>query len=89
MNLRQGSEGEDVEQLQRDLKSLGWDLEVDGVFGQDTLNAVREFQSDHGLSADGVCGQNTWGAIADAVEAKQNGGSAAVASISSDDDADE
>jgi len=33
---------------------------VDGVFGQQTLEAVREFQLDNGLLPDGIVGPATW-----------------------------
>lgn len=35
-------------------------LEVDGVFGEKTTNAVREFQRRSGLTPDGVAGLETW-----------------------------
>lgn len=33
---------------------------LDGVFGNQTLNAVRAYQSSRGLTADGVVGCETW-----------------------------
>ncbi len=68
-NLRVGSRGEAVSQLQRDLSRLGYPLSADGVFGPKTDAAVRRFQRDHGLTADGIVGPKTRAAIA---EAKQN-----------------
>lgn len=35
-------------------------IKADGVFGNDTLNALIAFQSANGLAADGVCGSATW-----------------------------
>lgn len=64
--LRRGNYGELVKQLQTKLKSLGYDLGVcgiDGDFGQATEKAVKAFQKDHGLTADGVVGQKTWAAL--------------------------
>ena len=52
--------GDDVTELQRRLGSLGFDAGwVDGIFGPDTQSAVREFQSNAGLTADGVVGLDT------------------------------
>lgn len=36
---------------------------VDGYFGTKTLEMVKKFQADHGLSVDGVVGKLTWNAI--------------------------
>ena len=41
-------------------------LEPDGIFGQDTQNAVFAAQSTLGLPVDGVVGEQTWNAIVDA-----------------------
>lgn len=63
-NLRGGSRGEAVRQLQRDLNSLGYKLAADGDFGPKTDAAVRRFQRDRGLAADGIVGPKTRAAIA-------------------------
>jgi len=52
-------QGEDVRQVQKALKAAGINLEPDGVFGNDTDQAVRQFQQQKGLTADGVVGAQT------------------------------
>lgn len=41
-------------------------LSVDGVFGEDTRNAVLAVQATFGLPQDGILGEQTWNAIANA-----------------------
>jgi len=65
--LRRGSRGEDVLALQRDLATLGYALDADGAYGPGTAEAVRRFQSDHGLTADGIAGPLTLAAVARAL----------------------
>lgn len=59
--LRTGSlSAECVAQLQTDLNSLpGNHLDVDGVFGSQTRNAVAAFQQARGLKQDGIAGPDT------------------------------
>ena len=52
--------GDDVTDLQQRLGSLGFDTGwLDGIFGPDTERAVRDFQHNQGLTADGVAGRET------------------------------
>lgn len=54
--LKNGSEGDDVKQMQSGLISLGYDLGkwgADGEFGDQTEMAVESFQQDHGLKVSG------------------------------------
>ncbi|MBZ5683750.1 MAG: peptidoglycan-binding protein [Acidobacteriia bacterium] len=46
--------------LQLLLNRQGAHLEVDGIFGQRTESAVRQFQRSHRLEVDGVVGEQTW-----------------------------
>lgn len=58
---RNGSKGEQVKTIQRLLKALGQDCgKVDGVFGSQTLKAVKAFQKAEHIDADGVVGRDTW-----------------------------
>lgn len=38
---------------------------ADGVFGPNTEQAVRDYQTDRGLQVDGIVGQETWGSLQD------------------------
>lgn len=56
--------GDDVTDLQHRLGRLGFDAGwLDGIFGPDTERAVREFQHNQGLTADGVVGRETVAAL--------------------------
>ena len=69
--LRRGDRGASVEQVQFWLQQLAEfdpnlrDLAVDGIFGAGTEAAVKAFQTENGLTADGVVGRMTWDAIWD------------------------
>jgi peptidoglycan hydrolase-like protein with peptidoglycan-binding domain len=68
-HVRSGTRGAAVEDIQRRLLSLGYDLGptgVDGVFLGLTTEAVRSFQQKHHLSEDGIVGDETWSALVDA-----------------------
>lgn len=52
--------GDDVCEVQEKLNAGGYNCgEVDGVFGKKTDIAVRNFQTDNGLTVDGIVGRNT------------------------------
>ncbi len=57
--VQRGSTGADVERLQRDLSQLGYQVGVDGIFGEATENAVKKFQQDNNLTVDGIVGPQT------------------------------
>lgn len=64
--LKTGSRGETVKRLQALLAGAGFPLPkfgADGVFGAETLAAVKAFQASHGLKADGIAGPDTWAAL--------------------------
>lgn len=59
--LRKGSKGNITWLLQARLRCLGYNTNgVDGVFGNGTLSAVKQFQTNKKISVDGVVGKITW-----------------------------
>ena len=80
--LKRGSEGADVKQLQQYLIQLGYDMGkwgADGEFGGATELAVKAFQKDSALEADGQYGEKTHEALLQALEHEKDEGGAAVA----------
>lgn len=62
--VRKGNKGSDVSLLQTILNSIGYSCgPVDGSFGKNTLKAVKKFQKDSALVADGIVGTKTWAAL--------------------------
>lgn len=55
MLLKKGSRGDEVKRLQKLLN-----ITVDGVFGDDTEKAVKEYQLKNNLTVDGIVGNKTW-----------------------------
>ena len=55
-----GSRGEEVRQIQEKLKRWGYyNGNVDGIYGSQTLEAVKYFQRKNGLTVDGIAGPAT------------------------------
>lgn len=57
--IRQGHRSETVKTIQRRVKADP----LDGIFGPGTAAAVRAWQSENGLTADGIVGPATWAAM--------------------------
>jgi N-acetylmuramoyl-L-alanine amidase len=80
---RQGSRGGEVRTIQTKLKRWGYYTgSVDGVYGTKTVEAVKHFQRQNGLPADGICGQKTLAALG----MSTSGGSTSSTTASRDDD---
>lgn len=55
-----GSSGDEVRRIQQKLKDLGYYKDkVDGIYGKNTQSAVKSFQRNVGLTADGITGNAT------------------------------
>lgn len=83
-----GSQGEEVRAIQQKLADLGYGINVDGIYGSATKQAVIAFQKANGLTADGVAGSQTLSALG--VTGTTNGGngkgdSSPIGSFSSND----
>ena len=70
--LSYGSQGSDVTELQKLLNNHGYNLDEDGIFGDNTKNAVTDFQQKKGLTVDGIVGTNTWGTLNGTYTPNQN-----------------
>ena len=63
-NLKLGSKGDDVREVQELLRDLGYyNSSIDGYFGKFTRRAAIRFQKEHGLKADGIVGKKTLTAL--------------------------
>ena len=65
-NLKYGSKGDEVKQLQQALINAGYDVGssgADGSYGPATQAAITQYQKDNGLQVDGMAGPETQGAL--------------------------
>ena len=49
-----------IKDLQGKLNSHGYNLVVDGIAGNNTINTIKDFQKKNGLAVDGIAGTNTF-----------------------------
>ena len=63
ITLKYSMQGKEVKWLQWMLNKAGYGLEVDGIFGPQTLAAVKGFQDKNGLEVDGIVGKLTKAAL--------------------------
>ena len=64
--------GSDVLYMQTSLKFLGYSVSTNSKYDSSTASAVKKFQKDKKLTADGKIGKGTWAAIEKAVSAKNS-----------------
>lgn len=63
-SVKQGSTGATVKQIQQNLKAWGYyNGNVDGIYGSQTVAAVKYFQRTHKLTVDGIVGSKTAAAL--------------------------
>ena len=56
INVKFNSRGNNARWLQFELNRFGYRLIVDGIAGERTITALKDFQRTHDLVADGICG---------------------------------
>lgn len=70
-SLKQGSTGNPVKLMQYYLRFIDFfnnrlnQIDIDGIFGSRTRNAVIDFQRRYSLAQDGIIGRDTWNKIID------------------------
>lgn len=75
VTYKRGSYGNTVSQIQQKLTDWGYySGDVDGVYGSRTESAVKAFQRDNGLTADGKAGSATLAALGIAASSGGSGG---------------
>ncbi|MEA5013542.1 MAG: peptidoglycan-binding protein [Candidatus Limiplasma sp.] len=59
--LTRGAKGQNVKQVQQKLTELGYfDGPISGNYMTQTMDAVKKFQVNNGIKADGITGEETW-----------------------------
>ncbi len=58
--VKEGAKGNITKLVQERLNSVGFNISVDGFFGENTKKAVMVFQKNRGLSQNGIIDSNTW-----------------------------
>jgi len=81
--LQLGMEGDDVKNVQKLLKKLGYMDNVTGYFGSQTEEAVKAFQKRNSLSQDGTVGKNTMSVLTSSSAKKASSSSSSSSSGSS------
>ena len=77
-----GSRGDEVRQIQTKLKRWGYyNGNVDGIYGSQTLAAVKWFQSKNGLTVDGIVGPKTLAAMGIFSSSTTNGTSSSTSDL--------
>ena len=71
-----GSRGTEVRTIQEKLKRWGYyNGSIDGIYGTQTVSAVKKFQQKNGLTVDGIAGQKTLAAMGITTSSNSSSGS--------------
>lgn len=70
--IEYGDKGNNVKTLQTKLNKVGYKLEVDGICGNATVAAIKDFQTKYNLAVDGQAGKNTITKLNSVIDAKEN-----------------
>ena len=70
--IEYGDRGNDVKTLQTKLNKVGYKLEVNGICGNATVTAIKDFQTKYNLAVDGQAGKNTITKLDSVIAAKDN-----------------
>ena len=69
--IEYGDRGNDVKTLQTKLNKVGYKLEVNGICGNATVAAIKDFQTKYNLAVDGQAGKNTITKLNSVIAAKE------------------
>ena len=64
INVKHGDTGTNAKIVQKMLNRNGYSLDVDGIIGDNTVEAIKDYQQKNGLTVDGIVGQDTWQSLA-------------------------
>ena len=70
VSLAPAMQMQQIMQVQKHLQSLGYTCECSGKMDQATTEALKKFQAEQGLTADGICGPMTMKALVKVAEEK-------------------
>ena len=70
--IEYGDKGNDVKILQTKLNKVGYKLKVNGICGNATVTAIKDFQTKYNLAVDGQAGKNTITKLDSVISAKEN-----------------
>ena len=82
--IEYGDKGNDVKILQTKLNKVGYKLEVDGICGNATVAAIKDFQRKYNLAVDGQAGKNTVTKLDSVISAKEKNFKAFVGACTTD-----